>query len=87
MEIALLPLDLQYAGMTYDGWVTPSGDLYPDGDSSCYHVFLNGSFFGDMSFLEGRWLISERRPGELTTAVGNALMQTLVSRSAASSKA
>lgn len=77
MERKSIRLEFHHAGGFYDGWATPSRDLHPDGDSASYRIVLNGVFFGNISFLEGIWLASERHAFELTQAVGNALTHSL----------
>jgi hypothetical protein len=73
MEKKSLPLRLDQDGQTYSGWATPSDQRHPDGYAKSYHVVLNEVFFGDLSFHDGSWAISEQRPHLLVAAVGQAI--------------
>jgi hypothetical protein len=73
MEKTSLSIQLQQGGQKYDGWATPADKRHDDGYAKSYHVVLNEVFFGDLSFQEGRWTISEQRPHDLVIAVGNAI--------------
>jgi len=77
MEKVSIPLSLKHEGTQYDGWATPSDHRHPDGLASSYHVVLNENFFGDMSYQNGHWLISEQRPAALVEATGAALSSIL----------
>ena len=76
-EKTSIPLSFSHEGRQYNGWATPSDKHHADGHASSYHVVLNEVFFGDMSFDQGKWTISEQRPHDLTVAVGEALSQVL----------
>lgn len=82
-EKTSIPLSLTHDGQKYTGWVIPSNKQHADGYASSYHVVLNEVFFGDMSFNNGHWTISEQRPDDLVAAVGEALQQALKTQPAA----
>ncbi len=84
MEKVSIPLSFQHDGILYIGWATPSDHKHPDGLASSYHVVLNENFFGDISFQNGHWLVSEQRPAELVSATGTALSAVLSKREAGS---
>jgi hypothetical protein len=74
MEKVSIPLSFSHADIIYEGWATPSDHQHPDGMASSYHVVLNETFFGDMSYQDGHWTISEQRPADLVAATGKALL-------------
>ena len=76
-EKTSIPLSLTHEHQRYEGWATPSYKHHADGLPSSYHVVLNEVFFGDMSFTQGNWVVSEQCPHELVAAVGSALQQAL----------
>jgi hypothetical protein len=84
-EKTSIPLSLVHEHQRYEGWATPSDKHHTDGHASSYHVVLNEVFFGDMSFTQGNWVISEQRPHELVAAVGSVLQQALDKSAAAPS--
>ncbi len=73
MEKTSLLIALEQNGQPYSGWATPSDKRHADGYAKSYHVVLNQVFFGDMSFDQGKWEISEQRPHLLVDAVGRAI--------------
>jgi len=85
-EKTSIPLSLTHDGEKYAGWATPSDKHHADGRASSYHVVLNEVFFGDMSFSNNQWVISEQRPHGLVVAVEMALQQALENEPAASLK-
>ncbi len=81
MEKVSIPISFSHEGTTYKGWATPSDHVHPDGMPSSYHVVLNETFFGDMSYHDGHWLISEQRPASLVKATGDVLSTMLATPS------
>ena len=73
MDKRSIPISLEYEHMLYSGWATPSDAHHSDGLAKSYHVVLNEVFFGDMSYDNGKWIISEQRPNDLVMAVGEVL--------------
>jgi len=54
----------------YNGWVHPSGKINESGKAVTFHVVLNGTSFGYISYHNCQWTINEDRPKELVEEVG-----------------
>ena len=69
------PIDIQleFEGIRYTGWATPSEKEHEDGWPTSFHVVLNETFFGNISTDKGKWLVDEQRPDGLAEAVGAAI--------------
>lgn len=69
------PIDiaLDFDGMHYAGWATPSDHLHENGWPKSFHVVLNETFFGNVSFDNGKWLVDEQRPDGMADVVGAAI--------------
>ena len=78
MEKQSIAIEFSHENINYVGWATPSDRHHADGKPSSYHVVLNENFFGDMSFKDGHWLISEQRPADLVKATGEALKNVIL---------
>lgn len=61
---------LDYEGTHYEGWVTPSDKKGTDGKPKSFHVVLNETMFGNLSFSNNNWTVDEQRPEGLTNEVG-----------------
>ncbi|MHA4844222.1 hypothetical protein ACX0G7_08665 [Flavitalea antarctica] len=70
MEDNIFDIQFQYNGLDYKGWVNPSSKKHSDGMPASFHVVLNDISFGNMSFNQGKWIVNEDRPDELTALVG-----------------
>ena len=62
---------LDYEGIHYEGWVTPSDKEGADGKPKSFHVVLNETMFGNLSSSDGTWTVDEQRPEGLVKEVGN----------------
>jgi hypothetical protein len=69
------PIDiaLDFDGIHYAGWATPSDKYHENGWPKSFHVVLNETFFGNLSFDNDTWLVDEQRPDELVDKVGTAI--------------
>lgn len=59
-----------YEGVHYTGWVTPSERVQADGQPGSYHVVLNDTLFGNVSFNNDQWTVDQQRPAGLVAEVG-----------------
>ena len=59
-----------FEGIHYEGWVTPSEKTGTDGKPKSFHVILNETMFGNLSFSDDTWTVDEQRPEDLTNEVG-----------------
>lgn len=73
------PIDIQldFDGIHYAGWATPSDKQYEDGWPKSFHVVLNETFFGNVSLDNGKWLVDEQRPDGMAEAVGASIQSRL----------
>jgi hypothetical protein len=69
------PIDiaLDFDGIHYSGWATPAEKHHENGWPKSFHVVLNETFFGNVSFDDGKWLVDEQRPDGMANAVGAAI--------------
>jgi hypothetical protein len=69
------PIDiaLDFDGIHYTGWATPSDKYQENGWPKSFHVVLNETFFGNVSFYNGKWLLDEQRPDGMVDVVGAAI--------------
>lgn len=70
MEDNIFDISFAHGGITYKGWVNPSEKLNEDGKPVSFHVVLNETSFGYMSYQSGHWSINEERPEGLVELVG-----------------
>jgi hypothetical protein len=73
MNRTSIPVQFEHKGLAYNGWATPSEQLYDDGEPKSYHVVLNMVMFGNLSLNLGKWLSDQQRPPELVVEVGKTL--------------
>lgn len=57
-------------GTKYTGWVNPSDKLTDSGMPASFHVILNETSFGYLSYNNDEWTVNEDRPEELIKRVG-----------------
>lgn len=70
MEDKIFDIIFKVNGKEYKGWVNPSDKLNDTGVPVSFHVVLNETAFGYLSFRDCKWMINEDRPPELVSAVG-----------------
>ena len=75
VEKTSLPLRFLYEEQNYTGWATASNERDANGYARSYHVILNEVYFGDLSYQDDHWLISQQRHTDLVAIVGDAIAQ------------
>lgn len=69
----IFDIRFDYEGKEYKGWVNPSEKLSGEGQPVSFHVVLNETSFGYLSFNNCKWAINEERPESLVKLVGSAI--------------
>jgi hypothetical protein len=69
------PIDiaLDYEGIHYKGWATPSSTKNDQDQPRSWHVILNETMFGNLSQSDGNWVIDEQRPAGMVEKVGQVI--------------
>lgn len=67
---------LDYEGIHYQGWITPSDKIGEDGMPRSFHVVLNETMFGNLSRSGDTWTVDEQRPDGLVQEVGRYIQST-----------
>lgn len=70
MEDKIFDIEFKVDGKEYKGWVNPSEKLNDAGIPVSFHVVLNETAFGYLSFQNCKWMINEDRPPSLVNEVG-----------------
>jgi hypothetical protein len=70
MEDNIFDINFEEDGKQYKGWVNPSDKLNDSGTPVSFHVVLNDTSFGYLSFRDCLWMVNEQRPAELVQSVG-----------------
>ena len=70
MEDNIFDISFESDGKTYKGWVNPSEKLNESGTPASYHVVLNETSFGYLSFNNCKWTVNEERPSALVNLAG-----------------
>lgn len=70
MEGKIFDIAFTYADNNYIGWVNPSDKVNESGQPTSYHVVLNNTSFGYLSFKDCKWSVNEERPANLVKLVG-----------------
>ncbi len=73
MEDNIFDISFDEAGKKYSGWVNPSRKLSGAGQPVSFHVVLNDTSFGYLSYNNCKWTVNEERPEELVKKVGKAI--------------
>jgi len=71
MENRIFDISFESDGKKYSGWVNPSDKINENGIPVSFHVVLDGTSFGYLSFNDCKWTINEERPSSLIEAVGH----------------
>src|SRR5436190_24322248 len=69
-EDNMFDISFKSGDMVYSGWVNPSQKLNDSGTPVSFHVVLNDTSFGYLSYRDCKWMINEDRPDELVELVG-----------------
>jgi hypothetical protein len=70
MEDTIFDISFRFEGKQFTGWVNPSEKLNDHGNPVSFHVVLNGTSLGYLSFKDCQWIVNEERPAGLVSAVG-----------------
>ena len=70
MEDKIFDIEFEADGIKYTGWVNPSEKLTPDGMPVSFHVVLNDTSFGYLSYRNDHWTHNEGRPAILVKKAG-----------------
>lgn len=70
MDDNIFDISFEEDGTQYTGWVNPSEKLGEDGRPASYHVVLNGTSFGYLSYNGSKWMVNEQRPEALVEKAG-----------------
>jgi hypothetical protein len=70
MEDNIFDIEFEAEGKLYKGWVHPSIKLTPEGKPVSFHVVINHTSFGYLSYKNPRWHVNEDRPPELVQIIG-----------------
>jgi hypothetical protein len=70
MEDNIFDIGFSCNGLSYKGWVNPSDKLNSEGKPVSFHVVLNDTSFGYLSYQGAKWRVNEERPLELVEQVG-----------------
>ena len=70
MEDRIFDISFEFDEKRYKGFVNPSDRKNEQGAPASFHVVLNDVSFGNLSFVNCKWTISEKRPTGLVSLVG-----------------
>ncbi len=70
MEDNIFDIAIEEEGTRYTGWVNPSEKLSESGRPVSFHVVLNGTSFGYLSYNNCKWNVNEERPDNLVIKLG-----------------
>jgi hypothetical protein len=66
----IFDISFMYGAEQYTGWVNPSEKLSAEGKPVSFHVILNDTSFGYLSYQHCKWMVNEDRPAELVEKIG-----------------
>jgi hypothetical protein len=75
MEDNIFDILFEFDNKQYKGWVNPSDKLNGAGTPVSFHVVLNDTSFGYLSFKDCKWMVNEERPAGLVKLVGKQIEQ------------
>ena len=75
MDDQIFDISFSHEGTLYQGWVNPSDKLNEEGKPISFHVVLNDTSFGYLSYSGGSWKVNEQRPAMLVELAGAAIEQ------------
>ena len=70
MEDKIFDISFEFDKKRYEGWVNPSEDLNDSGSPVSFHVVLDNTSFGYLSYSDCKWMVNEERPDGLVIEVG-----------------
>jgi hypothetical protein len=69
-ENNIFDIAFELDGTDYKGWVNPSDKVNDSGMPASFHVVLNETSFGYLSYNNDEWTVNEDRPEGLIKRVG-----------------
>jgi len=73
MDDIIFDIVFETEGKQYKGWVNPSDKETKNGQPVSFHVVVEGTSFGYLSFENCKWSANEQRPAEMVEAIGKAI--------------
>ena len=70
MDDKIFDISFEFENRQYKGWVNPSDVLNDSGAPVSFHVVLDDTSFGYLSFRDCNWMLNEERPEGLVRQVG-----------------
>jgi hypothetical protein len=70
MEDKIFDITFEFDSKEYKGWVNPSDDLNDSGTPVSFHVVLDDTSFGYLSYKDCKWMVNEQRPEGLIKQIG-----------------
>ena len=70
MEDKIFNIEIEHEGRILKGWINPSDKLNEQGVPTSFHVVLNDTSFGYLSFQNCKWSVNEERPAALVKLIG-----------------
>ena len=70
MEDNIFDISFEFDNKHYKGWVNPSDELDDSGSPVSFHVVLDETSFGYLSYQDCNWTVNEERPEGLVKLVG-----------------
>jgi hypothetical protein len=70
MDENIFDIAFEYGAQQYRGWANPSENLSDNGKPVSFHVVLNDTSFGYLSYHNCKWTVNENRPSELVEKIG-----------------
>ena len=70
MEDKIFDISFEFDNRKYSGWVNPSEEVNVSGAPVSFHVVLDDTSFGYVSFRDCKWMVNEERPEGLVKQVG-----------------
>jgi len=73
MDDRIFDIVIETEGKKYKGWVNPSDKKSETGQPTSFHVVIEGTSFGYLSFQDCKWSANKQRPAEMVEAIGRAI--------------
>ncbi|MFI5129822.1 MAG: hypothetical protein ACHQFX_07530 [Chitinophagales bacterium] len=70
MEDKIFDISFEFDNKQYNGWVNPAEDLNGSGTPVSFHVVLDDTSFGYVSYRDCNWMVNEERPEGLVKQIG-----------------
>lgn len=70
MKRTAFDISFEFDSKPFTGWIQPSEKLTEEGTPASFHVVLNGTSFGYLSFRDCKWIVNQERPAGLVKLIG-----------------